>query len=310
MPTPSTLVSRVAHRYALVSRVAHRFAASHEVFASKALARSWPELVSMVEKDAQAVGHWRKKFVSESLAILKKGRADSEAMVKGPWWERYPDAVKGNLKDIEFVFSTVEKNVKKLETKMIDEPLAGHEVSQIHMDHWDPEMFADGQTKADYGRKPIDPIFEAVQAVTTKYHEFWKRFNAKYDLGSLNVTLYGLLPASLNKKSRLNFELIQKLDGEDLEKALHWYSGELEKLAKEVEKEGPPGAANALSVGAGLSALMGEAKKKGDQWTADFAKSLMGQAERRHPFSDKQRSLLDAKLHEYHVPPVNYTIWW
>lgn len=293
----------------LAERVAFRYVAARGFRAGSALARSWPELIGLVEKDAQAVGQWRRKFVSEGLTALKRAHAEAKASLKGS--ESSEKWAKQYAADMDRLANTVEKGLKELEKKLDDGemgPIGGYDVNEIHDYYWDPEMFADGQTKADYGRKPIDPLFEQIGAMAGKLREFWKRFHAKYDLGSLNVTLLGLLPAEMSKRTKVNMELMRKIDSEDLEKSLHWYKGELETLMKEAEKA--PGAGSAMSVGVGLSALLGRAKAQGDRWTEDFARALMDQASRSRPFSDRQKAVLEGKLHEYKIPLVNYSIWW
>ena len=285
----------------LAVRVARRF------IAGKRMAPTLQDYIHMVTEDGAKIAAWKRAFVGKSLQSAKAAHQKVVTEARQPGDQRWTERV---VKDADNVLRKAEAALKDIEHKFVEEK--SYELSNSyydeHNDYWDPEMFADGQTKADYAPRPLDPLFDALVAISSKYHEFWRRFEAKWDFGSMNITLSSILPADFKKQIHdANFEWLKNSTDVGLDVAFKHYEAGLKRLEQEVSRH--PGGDHGHSVGMGLTSLLNEAKKAGDRWTEDFAHSLMDQLNKR-PLSEKQRTLLDQKLHAYGVPPVNYKINW
>ncbi len=293
-------------------RVARRF------FSAKAMARSLPEYIQLVAEDGVKAEKWKKAFLANSLRDVKAAHAkvisDLNAAAHGAKTAMkglpVPGWVEFQKKDADAILAKFTSAVHEINQKFTREnALALHGAySDEHFEYWDPEMFADGQTKADYPRQIMDSLFEACDKAYSTYSEFWRRFDAKWDFGSMNVTLLSFLPQAMRDESHINMEWLKEIHGVGLVVAMTNYQHRLTQLLAKINQVPTGGSAHA--VGVGLSALMNEAKANGDTWTADFAKSLMDQLHRRRPFSDKQKAIVDKKLHDYGIPPVNYAVAW
>ncbi len=285
-------------------RVLLRYKLARGVYAGRVLASSFPELIGMVEKDAQAAAQWKRKFVARGKEALKQSHKQALEEYKR---RSDPTTLKHIEKDLDSVLAEEEKGLGQIDKTFAQDTALGLASSNMHQEYWDPEMFADGQTKENYGgKKPIEILLDVAFDLSNTYREFWKRFFIKYDIGHLNVTLLSLLPEPMKNESRVNMKLYQKLDGGDLEKALGEYKSALEKIMKDAEKY--PGAASSMSIGVGLSALLRDATAKDDKWTIEFVRTLMRMNDQHKPFTPKQKALLAEKLQAYGIPAINHGI--
>lgn len=286
----------------LAVRVAQRFTAG------KRMAPTLADYIRLVAEDGAKIVTFKRGFLGKSLQSVKAAHAKVVAEARQPGDPRWTERV---VKDADGVLRKAEAALKDIEHTFVKDK--SYELSNSyydeHNDYWDPEMFADGQTKGDYAPRPLDPLFEALAAIVNKYYEFWHRFEAKWDFGSMNITLSSLLPADFKKQIHdANFEWLKNSNDVGLDVAFKHYEAALKHIEQEVARH-PGGGGHGHSTGMGLSSLLNEAKKSGDSWTEDFARSLMDQLNKR-PLSDKQRGILDQKLHAYGIPPVNYNINW
>lgn len=274
--------------------IAARVASRH--LASKAIARDLDGFLTLVEKDYKAGTAWVKRFCYDLERVVKKAHGD---LLRSGGWD------KGELDQIlKGTLSAISEFQKKpsVETAYALRRAA----DEVHNEVWDPEMFADGQTKEDYGRKAIDDLFDPIFEACNKANEFMRRFETKYEFGSINVTLDTVLPEGLDSTDiAIGYLKAFKSGGfDDGMKAL--LSG-LEKAKKEADKT--PGAkAKGVSVGVALSALLQEATKARDEWTVRFTNSLMDMNRHRRTFSPKQKEVLEDKLQKYDIPTPNYAV--
>ena len=274
------------------------------------MAHSLTEYIKLVAEDGRKAEAWKKAFLANSLRDVKAGHhkvvTEVSPYLNGP----HGDSAKYEIKDADNILRKFTEALAGINRSFTDK--AGWELdraySDEHHEYWDPEMFADGQKKEDYPRKPMDNLFEPCQKASNLYSEFWRRFYAKWDFGSMNVTLLSFLPHEMRDEADINMDWLKQVHEMGLVVAMTNYEHKLQELAKKISHVPEGGSANA--VGVGLSSLLNEAKSKGDQWTVDFAHSLMDQARRRKPFSDKQKAVVNKKLHDYGIPAVNYDVWW
>ncbi len=299
----------------LVWRVASRF-----FRAGRPLASSLPEYAQLIAEDGSKAVRWKKAFLANTARDAKAGHAkvlDELKKTRGD--ESNPQQAAANAryrKDADTLLASLLKVLHEIDGKFTQ--ALGHDLSivchDLHNEYWDPEMFADGQTKADYGAIPMDSLFEVCSKAWSTYMEFWRRFLAKWDMGSMNITLDSIIPAEMRKELRaaemhINTGFYRDLMDKGLDQAFATYHKAIQDLSHKVTTP-PPHGGSALSVGAGLSALMGEAEKAGDKWTVDFIKSLHRQMDTKRPFSDKQKQVLEGKFDQYGIPHVNYSISW
>lgn len=272
-----------------------------------ALAKSLSDYAQLVGEDAKKVASWKKAFLGNSLRDAKGAHAKvlNELRAK----PRSPEADSHYRKDADNILAMFTKALHTVNSKFTRD--SGHELGRSfmdeHMKHWDPEMFADGQTKADYGPNLLDPLFDVCGKADSTYQEFWRRFDKKWDFGSMNVTLDSLIPENMEHEitsgdTHINIEWLKDVHDKGLDVAMANYHQRLEALAHKIPKVDPGRSLHSVMVG--LSTLRNMAKEKKDEWTMNFANSLMHQ---KH-MSDKQRSILDQKLVDYGIPPVNYSL--
>lgn len=270
--------------------------------AGKLLARSVPDLVALAERDAAGVKVWKQGFYSKHLTAIRKTYADvvRKLLADKRWADS--ESTQYTLSSMKKVYDealrTLEDFRYDLNERTFDEVRSLY--GQVEDEFWDPEMFADGQTKADYARKDVDDFLDVVAAMLKPLYEFWRRFEEKWT-NNLSITLLGLVDESQDTK-HLYLDFLKNVEV-DVERALHTLAATLRGLP---EQSG----SGRASIGASLAALGAEAKRAGDTWTLDFIRTLTDMTTRHRSMSPKQKAIFEQKLDQYDVPRPNYDKFW
>lgn len=271
--------------------------------AGKLLANSIPDLIALAERDAAGVRVWKQGYYQKHTTALKQTYAEVVRKLRSD--KRWADhaSTKYVIDTMKKLLDEALRSLDALKEKLNQDTFRelGSLFRGIHDEFWDPEMFADGQTKADYARKDVDDFLDAVSAMLRPIDEFWRRLEEKW-FNNLSITLLGLVDENQETKP-IYFNFLKEVAEGDVEKGLH----ELVSSLKELPEQSGKGKA---SIGASLSALGNEAKKAGDHWTVDFVRTLTDMTSRRRQMSLKQREVFEKKLDQYGVPRPNYDKFW
>lgn len=277
--------------------IAARVASRYLKLSSKALAPDLMGFITLVEKDYKGGMAWLNRFCTDMERAAKAGHAKAVREVAG--------RNDGLVKELDKVLKGTQKAIADFKKKPCKETAwqLSWPADELHNKVWDPEMFADGQTKADYGRKFEDDLFEPIYEACAKATEFFRRYEVKYEFGSINVTLDAVLPADF--EDRLGIDYLKAYHEGGFDDGMKKLLEGLQEAKKAADKN-PGGATKGLSVGMALAALKQEADKANDKWTEEFADSLMNVNRSRRSLSPKQKAALEGKLKQYGIPAPNY----
>lgn len=152
---------------------------------AKALAANLDGFIRMVETDKKAGERWIEKFCKDFREAL------SDAADKAG------NNPQNNEQEVAHVFNSTSKAIQAFERRPITETAEklGVAAKLLHDEVWDAEMFADGQTKGDYGRSGYDDLLEPIDGASKKAILFFERFMMKYNMGDLNEAL-ALVPSA------------------------------------------------------------------------------------------------------------------
>lgn len=209
--------------------------------ASTLLASNVEALIHEAKKDSQNAKKATREQQSVRSAFVSKYERELTAVVA----KIRPLQTPAGAKELQTVLQLILKALRQVKEAPVGVVLTGrkhpfHALQMVnsdlmgfHNELWDPEMFADGQQKSDYGRKAEDDFFDVVAAMNRDRETISQKDAIKTLQDKWTKNLLPTLEAALGDEKaaeKTYFKFLGDLMGGTLDKALADLSISLKSL--------------------------------------------------------------------------------